>query len=248
VTDHGVVAAAATLVSLAFGCSTLERWRDRRVAHELAWTVALGCFAGAAAALWWGAEMGWSAVSFRIFYALGAVVNVPILALGTVLLLGRPALGRAAVVGVGLFSAFGLGVVLAAPIQGPIPTDRLPQGSAVFGVMPRVLAAVGSGVGATVLFGGAVWSIGRLVRGRGSGRAVLANVLIVAATGVLSAGGLLNSVVDEMTGFALTLVVGISVLFAGFLVASTGPRHKVVSTPSNVVHRPESFDPKYHSA
>jgi hypothetical protein len=37
-------------------------------------------------------------------------------------------------------------------------------------------------------------------------------------------------------------------LFAGFLVASTGPRHKVVSTPSNVVHRPESFDPKYHSA
>jgi hypothetical protein len=248
VTDHGVVACAATLVSVAFGCSTLERWRDRGAIHELAWTVALGCFAGAAAALWWGAETGWTPIVFRIFYSLGAVVNVPILALGTVCLLARPRVARACAVGVGLFSAFGLGVVLAAPLEGPVPTNTLPQGSAVFGALPRVLAAVGSSVGATVLFAGAIWSIVRLVRGRGSRRLVLANALIAAGTGVLSAGGLLNSVVDQMTGFAVTLVVGITVLFGGFLVASTGRPRTPARSASNVVDRASSFGPKYHSA
>jgi hypothetical protein len=39
----------------------------------------------------------------------------------------------------------------------------------------------------------------------------------------------LNSVVDEMDAFALSLVVGISIIFAGFLLTST--RSSSVPTP-----------------
>jgi hypothetical protein len=39
---------------------------------------------------------------------------------------------------------------------------------------------------------------------------------------VLSASGLFNSVADEMQAFAISLTLGISVLFAGFLVTTTG--------------------------
>ena len=51
----------------------------------------------------------------------------------------------------------------------------------------------------------------------------MANGLIAAGTLVLSAGGLLNSVLAEMEGFAVTLVAGILLLFSGFLITSPRP-------------------------
>jgi p-aminobenzoyl-glutamate transporter AbgT len=37
---------------------------------------------------------------------------------------------------------------------------------------------------------------------------------------VTGASGLLNSVADEMTAFAVTLVIGVTLIFVGFLTAS----------------------------
>src|SRR4051794_10435715 len=38
---EAALAAAATLLALAFALSTFERWLDRRRRHELAWTISL---------------------------------------------------------------------------------------------------------------------------------------------------------------------------------------------------------------
>jgi hypothetical protein len=214
VTTHRALAAAATLVSLAFALSTLERWLERRRRHELAWTVALALFAAGSAALWAGATLGWGPVSFRLFYLFGAIVNVPVLALGTVYLLGGERRGDRWALVVALASTFAAGVIAAAPLTGAIDPIELPRGSDVFGPLPRVLAAVFSGLGATVVLAGAAWSAVRR-------RLVVTNLLIAAGTLVLSAGGLLNSVVDEMDGFAISLVAGITLIFAGFLVSSS---------------------------
>ena len=110
--------------------------------------------------------------------------------------------------------------MVVAPLSASIDAGKLPQGSDVFGPLPRVLAAVGSGVAALVIVGGAVWSAVRLARRRSTRRLALANVLIAIGTLVLGAGGILNSVLDEMDGFAISLVVGISVIFAGFLLTN----------------------------
>src|SRR5688572_9830211 len=85
---HTALATAAALVALAFACSTFERWQGRRRPHELAWSAALGLFALAAGTLAAGEAVGWNEPLFRLYFLLGAVVNVPVLALGTVLLLG----------------------------------------------------------------------------------------------------------------------------------------------------------------
>jgi heme A synthase len=90
----------------------------------------------------------------------------------------------------------------------------------VFGPGPRIFAAVFSAVGAMTIFVGAAWSAFRYRRT--NPRMLVSNLLIAAGTLVLSGSGILNSVLDEMDGFAVTLVVGISVVFAGFLVASAG--------------------------
>jgi len=210
------VAVGAALVALAFAFSTFERWLARRRRHELAWSAALAMFVVAAAALATGAGMGWSGAAFRVFYLFGAILDVPFLALGTVyLLLGRRAGDRAVVV-VALLGAFAAGVVVQVPFTAAIPRHALVQGSKVFPVLPRVLAAVASGGGAVVIVAGAVWSIARH-------RAVLANALIGAGTLVLGASGLFNSVFDAMTAFAVALVIGIALVFGGYLVATSAP-------------------------
>ena len=217
---HLALAAAAALLALAFAFSTLERWLDRRKPHEAAWTAALFLFAAASLSLWAGAAFGWNGLWFRLFYLFGAIVNVPYLALGTVYLLADRRSAARVATAVHAFAAFSAGVVAVAPLRAPITRATLPQGSDVFGPVPRILAAAGSGVAAFVIVAGAVLSAVRLARRRSTRRLALANGLIAVGTVVLGAGGILNSVLNEMDGFAVSLVAGITVIFAGFLLTN----------------------------
>lgn len=214
---HTALAVAAALVALAFAFATFDRWHLRRRPHELAWSAALLLFAVAAATLAAGEAVGWNEPFFRLYYLTGAILNVPVLALGTVSLHGKA--GRWAAPAVVVFAAFSTGVLAVAPFTAPVPADDLARGSEVFGPVPRVLAAVASGVGALVVFVGAAVSAYRFRRGR----MLWANALIAAGVLVLANSGLLNSVADETTGFVVTLLAGVVLLFAGFLVATSGP-------------------------
>lgn len=190
-------------------------------------------FALGAAALWWGETRGWSLASFRLFYLFGAVLNVPWLALGTVYLLAGRSVGDAVRWWLVLLSGLSAGVVLFAPTRTAVTGSELPAGKDVFGVAPRVLAAVGSGAAALVIVVGAVWSAYRLARHRvpalvRAGRSVpspvhlvVGNLLIATGTLVLSASGTLAGRLGKDRSFAVTLLIGIAVLFSGFLVAST---------------------------
>src|SRR5882757_6126256 len=109
------LAFVATAVATLFAEATFKRWRQGRRPHEAAWTVALALFALASAALATGASTGWDRGVFRVFYLLGAVLNVPWLALGTVYLLAGTTAGRRAETALILFSGFAVGVMLSAP-------------------------------------------------------------------------------------------------------------------------------------
>jgi len=229
----------ATAVASLFAQATLVRYTRLRKPHELAWTISLTMFALASAALATGASTGWDRGTFRAFYLLGAVLTVPWLALGTVSLLLGPPAGRRAQWGLVLFTGLATGVLLVAPMHGPIPRDTIPVGKDVFGVFPRVLAAAGSGVGALVIFAGAAWSTGRYARARGIGgraRMAASNALVALGTLVLSSGGLVQGVVGHDEAFTLSLATGITVIYAGFLVASASPRRASATASAS---RPE---------
>jgi hypothetical protein len=237
---HAALAAAATLVAVAFALSTTDRWLRRRRAHDMAWSVSLGLFAIGAGALWWAEARGWSMASFRVFYLAGAVLNVPWLALGTVYLLGGQAIGDRVRAWLVLLSGLSAGVVLFSPTRVGVSGTELPTGKDVFGVAPRVFAAVGSGLAALVIVVGALWSVYRLARRREPAlpgvrrvaasptRLVVGNLLIATGTIVLSASGTLAGRLGKDTAFSVTLLIGVTVLFAGFLVASTTRRPSVV--------------------
>jgi hypothetical protein len=223
-------------VATLFAQATLVRYTKDKRPQDLAWTISLAMFALASAALATGVSTGWDNGLFRIFFLLGAVLTVPWLALGTVYLLAGEVVGnrvRAWLIGL---SGLSIGIVLFAPTRTAVSGHELPTGTDVFGVAPRVLAGVGSGVAATVIIAGAIWSAVRVVRRRSpalgtaqrspeAGRRLVAgNLLIALGTLVLSASGTLAGRLGKDRAFALTLVVGIGVLFAGFLVASSPAR------------------------
>lgn len=225
---HVALATGAGLVGLAFAMSVFERWLARRRRHELAWSVALLLFALAAFALAAGVGLGWHQATFRLYFLLGAIVNVPYLALGTVYLLGGVRRGDRWAVAVTTFSFFAAGVLAVAPFTGPLPHHGIPRGSEVFGPLPRILAAVASSASALVVFVGAAWSAWRVRRGR----VMWGNALIALGTLILANSGLLNSVLGEITGFVVTLALGIAVLFVGFLVATATPSAAPAAAPS----------------
>jgi hypothetical protein len=227
------LAFAATAVATLFAEATFKRWRQKRLPHEAAWTVALALFALASAALATGASTGWDRGVFRVFYLLGAVLNVPWLALGTIYLLFGERAGRRVRAVLVFASGLAAGVLLTAPMTRDVTgSATIPIGKEVFGIFPRVLAAVGSGLGALVVFGGAAWSAVRFARaarrrvggprpgGPPPGRMAAANALIALGTLVLSGGGTLQGVLGHDEAFTLTLATGIAVIYAGFLVAA----------------------------
>jgi uncharacterized BrkB/YihY/UPF0761 family membrane protein len=91
-------------------------------------------------------------------------------------------------------------------------------------------------VPALVIFAGAIWSLVRLLRRQPTGaneshhrpnvstkRLVLSNALVALGTLVLSASGSLAGRLGEEQAFAVTLSVGVVILFVGFMVPSVQP-------------------------
>ena len=229
-----VFATVATLVAGLFSLVTIDRWRRRRQRHTSAWAVAMALFTVGAAALWWAEADGWSMPLFRVFFLVGAVLNVAWLALGSLyLLIGARITNRIRNVVIAA-SFFATGVVVTTPARADIPSEGLPRARELFGALPRVLVAVGSGLPAIIIVAGAGWSVWRLIRGRvpalsgarrgaplSAGRLVASNVVIMIGTIVLSGSGRLAGRLGEDRAFAVTLTIGVVVLFVGFLVAGT---------------------------
>lgn len=192
-------------------------------------------------ALWWAESTGWSSGVFRVFFLTGAVLNVAWLALGTIYLLVGRRVGDVVQTSLVALSGLATGIVLIAPMKTEIVADQFPTGKEVFGVAPRILAAVGSGVPALVIILGALWSTWRVFAKKtpslnsanarqvvSPGRLAVGNVLIATGTIVLSLSGTLAGRLGKDRAFAVTLLAGVVVLFAGFLVASNSTRRASV--------------------
>ena len=217
------LAFVATVVSTLFAQAMLARYTQGHRSQDGAWALALGMFALASVALATGTATGWDNGTFRVFYLFGAVLDVPWLALGSVYLLAAHTIGNRIRLGLLVFSGFAAGVLVSAPMETVYGT-HIPVGKDVFGALPRVLAAAGSGVGAVVIIGGAVYSAARFARDRsapGNARLAGANILIALGTVVLSSGGFVQGVIGHDEAFTASLAVGITVIYGGFLLTAT---------------------------
>ncbi len=204
-----------TFVAGAFAIAVLLRYMRKRRPSHLAWAVGLLLFAVAAFNGFLARSGGPTDLEYRLFYLFGAIANVAWLALGTVFITA-PRFGRAALAVVVVLTAVSVYAVFSTPVDIAVAVDTgkgFPDGS-----LPRVLAAIGSGGGSIVLIGGALWSAWAFLRRRDQGRRALANVIIAVGVFIAAAGGTV-----AFTGASgvleLTNLLGVSVMFVGFLLA-----------------------------
>lgn len=191
----------------------------------------MGAYALATWALVLGLSFGWNTLNFRLFYWLGAIVNIPLLAAGSVFLVLGTIAGRRFVWAVGAWSVLGALATWAAPLKGATASEGIPEGKELFDFIievggvsvpgPRVFAAFAGGVATIVIVGLAGYSAFRFWN---TNRMLAAgNLLIVLGTLAPAFGGSLTAL-GEAAGFAIALLIGAALLWAGYRVATGSGR------------------------
>lgn len=216
----GLFPLAAALVSGVFSASLLRQFLDRRRPHQLAWGCALATFGAASLFASIGMFSGWTPALFRSYYLFGALVNVPILALGTLYLHLPRRMGHAAALLVAAAVVYGTAAVFGAELNVPVleASQAIPMGSEVMAPGVRVLSRYYSYAGFVVVVAGAVWSAIRLARKPGERfkRLAQGNGLIALGTAVVAVASAFARH-GQGSVFAVGLAAGVSVMYAGFL-------------------------------
>jgi len=201
-----LLAFAAALVALRLAGLLARRWRVARRPELAAWACSLAAYAVAAAAIAWGEAAQWDARAFRVYYAAGALLTVPLLGAGSLLLSGRRWAGIAGAVAAGL----GVGVALAMPVGGAFAAHGIPPAQDHLAWWPaRVLAIACNSAGTLAV----VWVAARSFR-----RRPLGNALIVAGVAAAALGSGLSGL--GAGGAAVGIAVGVALLYAGFVTPS----------------------------
>ncbi len=148
----------AALISLACAAIAGRRYAARRRPHELCWSIAFGFFALGAGAAVVGDLAGWTPLLVRLFYASGAILTTGFLGLGSLyILLGR----RLDRWGPGIMLAL-TALAFAFVFGTPVNPARLGEGWHALerdGTPTRLLAAVTNAAGASIVVGGALYSV-----------------------------------------------------------------------------------------
>jgi hypothetical protein len=205
-----------------FSWLLLRQFVSRRRPYQLVWALAMLMYAVASLAAVVGVVHGWTSLVFGLYWAFGAVLNVPFLAAGEVQLLAR---NRTVDMVVYLVLVFLVGYVFAvlrhANVDATALAERLPSGKHVFGDgtpahrLPQLISIPSF----TILLLGALWSAWKM-RGRPELRDRFVGTLLIAVGASVVAGGATFAALGNLPGFCITLVVGIALMFAGFLRAS----------------------------
>lgn len=221
---ESLIAFFAALLALRLAGILASRWRETRRPELAWWSAGLASYALATGALAWGAAAGWDDRVFRIYYLLGGLLTVPLLAVGSLRLLG---VTRAAPIGL-VFAGLAIGLVVAVPIDTAVAGSSIPEAQAHLGLWPaRIAAILANTLGTIVLVGVALLSLRRQP---------VATVLILAGVGVAAAGSAVAGLGAAPT--SAFVAAAACLLYAGFAAASgaqlsismftdllKGPRH-----------------------
>jgi hypothetical protein len=221
--DMWVFPLLAALIALSFAGLLMRQWLARRRTYQAIWALALLMYAVACFEVFLGGLGGWTSGEFRVYWLLGAVLNVPFLALGELELLVKNKGVRTTMYMITVFvTAYAIARVRTAGIHTAALAEDLPSGKEVFGDgtaahrLPQLISIPAY----AVLVGGAVWSAMRM-RGRIELRDRFMGTLLIALGATVIAGfGSAFAALGYLAAFTISLLVGIVIMFWGFLRAS----------------------------
>ena len=212
--------ALALLAALAATFFATDLWLDYRRRprpHIVAYAVGMTMFAIATWAFFTGITFGWTGFVYRTFYLFGAILNIPFLALGSMFLVVGKRSGNVMAIALGAFTAISVTLTATVPFVKPLPESGVPHDVFATGFGPRLFAIIGGAMGATILIALSLVSIFRFWRK--NRRIVWGNLLIVGGTLAAAWGGT-GLALGESSAFAISLLIAVSLIWAGYRVAS----------------------------
>lgn len=213
----------ATIISLVCAGVATRRYIAHHRLYELSWGIAFGFFALGAGAATIGYLAGWTPLLVRLFYASGAILTTAFLGLGSLYLL----LGRR-------LDRWGPGIMLgitaltfASVFNTAVDSARLGEAWYALqtaGTPTRILAILSNIFGATIVVGGALYSVSVGLR-RGMPRERAFGVLLIAVgTLVVASGSSLIRLFGSTAFLFVAMAPGVAIIMAGYLLANRRPR------------------------
>ncbi|CAN5174579.1 hypothetical protein BH20ACT9_BH20ACT9_14110 [soil metagenome] len=212
-----VLPAVASAVAAALALRLGRQYAARRRGHALAWCLSLAMYALASAAVAVGVAGAWAPGVFGVYWLAGALLNVPLLAAGQLLLVdprrGTLWWGLAA-----LLAVVALGGTVTADFDGSALREAgaagtIPLGREVLGDSPAYALARPYSLTFAVVVAGSAWSA--LRTRRWGPLLIAAGVTVVAAS---------SAAVRVGRGqlFSVLLAVGVITMYAGFRSSTRG--------------------------
>ncbi len=230
--------ALALLAALAATAFSIDLWLDYRRRprpHIAAYGTGMTMFAIATWAFYVGITLGWTGPIYRSFYLFGAILNIPFLALGSMFVVVGRRSGHAMAIALGAFAAISTTLTATVPFANPLPESGVPHDVFASGFGPRLFAIIGGAMGATILIILALVSVFRFWRT--NRRIVWGNLLIVGGTFAAASGGT-GLALGESSAFALSLLAAVTLIWAGYRLASGGRRTARVTSENAVTSQP----------
>lgn len=229
----------STLVTFAFAIVVFARYLKRRGVHLLLWTFGLGFYSmGTLAEVILG--FSFSGMVLKLWYLCGAMLTAAWLGQGTVHLLVRKR-GAAPIMTAVLLvvSLLATTLVMFAPITASAGTYQVaePISSQYKDILTRSSLTIALTIllniyGTLTLVGGAIYSAVLFWRKRILVNRMIGNILIAAgAMAPAMAGSFVKMGLPDL--LYLSELVGVVIMFIGFLQATAEPRHVTEPIPAN---------------
>jgi hypothetical protein len=243
------LALASAIAATLFAADLTRDFIKNRRPHVAAYACGMAMFATASWALWAGLMFGWTGAGYRVFFLFGAILNITTLAVGSMFLVIGPKAGNTMTLFTGALAAISSTLVTTVPFAEPLPESGVPD--RVFaplteGFGPRMLAAIGSGLGASILILLALISVFRFWKS--NRRIVAGNLLIMLGVLAGSTGGTLLGFLGETAAFETTLLVTVVLIWLGYRVTRRKPKSKIttvrlllVGPTTNPTHRQKAL-------
>jgi hypothetical protein len=239
-----VLAVAAGLAATGFAIDLIADGARRFRPHAAAYAAGMTMFAVATWALAAGLIWGWTDGLYRVFFLFGAIVNIPMLAVGSMFLVVGRRSGHVAFILTGAIAAMATTLTLTVPFENALPGGGIPQD--IFGTEvdfgPRLFAIIGGALGGTTIILLGLVSLVRFWRKERS--LVVGNVLIVAGTLAAAAGGTTVGFLDPAIVFEVSLLAAATLIWAGYRVTRAGHRARSSPLPMIVLAGPSIESPE----
>jgi hypothetical protein len=217
----------AAVIALAFAVLLSAQYVRRRRPYQAAWILALLMYAVASLGLFLGVLNGWSTGEYRLYWLFGAVLNVPWLAMGEGYLLIRNRTVTTVLLILLLFAtAFAVARVRTGVIDAAALSKNLPLGKDAFvdDPLPYRLSQFYAYPAYALLLFGTAWSAWKM-RGQPAIRdRMIGTALIAAGATIVAIGSGIGAGLNVVPVFSIGLLLGIAVMFWGFVRASRPAR------------------------